>query len=171
MTTQSSRRRTLLMTFLGVIAASVGSFVKPSYQVRYNTSRSAPLGWYVIVPEREVPVGAFVLARLPVAAAVFADQRGYLPRTVPILKRVAASHGQRICAKGDGIIVDGVFTARALAHDSAGRSLEHWTGCQRLAEDELFLLNVDSAASFDSRYFGPIRSSAVIGKAIPLWTW
>jgi type IV secretory pathway protease TraF len=25
-------------------------------------------------------------------------------------------------------------------------------------------------ASFDGRYFGPIRASAVIGKLVPLWT-
>jgi conjugative transfer signal peptidase TraF len=171
MTTQSNRRRTLLMTFLGIITASVGSFVNPIYQVRYNTSRSAPLGWYAIVPESDVPIGALALARLPIAAAELADQRGYLPRTVPILKRVAAVHGQGICVLGDEITIDGVPAARALTRDSTGRPLEHWIGCRRLAADELFLLSGDRTASFDSRYFGPIRSSAVIGEAIPLWTW
>lgn len=168
---QSNRGRVLLMTFLGVLTGSVGSFVRPSYQVRYNTSQSAPIGWYAIVPENDVRVGAFALARLPSAAAELANQRGYLPETVPILKRVAATHGQSICTAADGIFVNGVLTARALTHDSAGRPLLHWTGCRRLADDELFLLSADSAASFDSRYFGPIYRSAVIGKAIPLWTW
>jgi conjugative transfer signal peptidase TraF len=166
----SSRKR-LLITVLGVIGASLGSLVKPSYQVRYNTSQSAPLGWYAIVPASDMPVGAFALVQLPAAAAELANRRGYLLQTVPILKRVAATHGQVICTVVDGIFVDGVLTARALAHDSAGRPLAHWTGCRRLAGDELFLLNADNAASFDSRYFGPIHRSAVIGKAIPLWTW
>ncbi|MGC5204350.1 S26 family signal peptidase, partial [Klebsiella pneumoniae] len=37
--------------------------------------------------------------------------------------------------------------------------------------DEFLLLNPTNHASYDSRYFGPISRPAVIGKAIPLWTW
>jgi type IV secretory pathway protease TraF len=37
--------------------------------------------------------------------------------------------------------------------------------------NELFLLNPDKLASFDSRYFGPVTVSRVWGRAIPLWTW
>jgi conjugative transfer signal peptidase TraF len=171
MNIQPHRALILLVAFPGVAVALLGSIIKPSYQIRFNTSQSAPMGWYAVVPERDLPVGAFALARLPAAAAVLADRRGYLPKTVPILKRVAAISGQNVCATGDGIAVDGVFVARSLSHDSAGRHLAAWTGCRQLVGDELFLLNADSAASFDGRYFGPIPRTNVIGKAIPLWTW
>ncbi|MBI3531959.1 MAG: S26 family signal peptidase, partial [Burkholderiales bacterium] len=40
-----------------------------------------------------------------------------------------------------------------------------------LHDGELFLLSATNPASFDSRYFGPIAASAVIGSAQPLWTW
>ena len=168
---QRSRDRTLLVMFLGTAAALLGTIIKTSYQVRYNTSQSAPIGWYAIVPDRDLPVGSFVLARLPIAAAALAAERGYLPKTVPILKHVAATGGQRICATGDRIAVDGVPVARSLSHDREGRYLAPWRGCRRLADDEVFLLSTESAASFDGRYFGPIRRTNVIGKAIPLWTW
>lgn len=171
MNIQRSHVLILLATFLGVAVVLLGAVVRPSYQIRYNTSQSAPLGWYAIVPARDLPVGAFALARLQVAAATLADQRGYLPITVPILKRVAAISGQNVCATGDGVAVDGVFVARSLSHDSAGRYLAAWRGCRQLVGDELFLLNADSAASFDGRYFGPIPGTNVIGEAIPLWTW
>jgi type IV secretory pathway protease TraF len=49
-----------------------------------------------------------------------------------------------------------------------GRPLSSWGQCRRLADDELFLLSVTNPASFDSRYFGPINASAVIGLARPL---
>jgi type IV secretory pathway protease TraF len=31
-------------------------------------------------------------------------------------------------------------------------------------------MNWQSADSLDSRYFGPLPASAVIGKAVPIWT-
>jgi type IV secretory pathway protease TraF len=39
-----------------------------------------------------------------------------------------------------------------------------------LGDDELFVMNWQSADSLDSRYFGPLPASAVIGQAIPVWT-
>ena len=171
MNLQPHRALILLVAFLGVAVALFGAIIKPSYQIRYNTSQSAPIGWYAVVPQRDVPVGAFALASLPTGAATLADERGYLPKNVPILKRVVAGNGQSICTQDDQIDVDGVTVARSLSRDSEGRSLAAWTGCRRLSADELFLLNSQSAASFDSRYFGPISRSNVIGRAIPLWTW
>jgi hypothetical protein len=29
----------------------------------------------------------------------------------------------------------------------------------------------DVPASFDSRYFGPVASDAIVGRLVPLWTW
>ena len=49
--------------------------------------------------------------------------------------------------------------------------LPRWQGCRRLGADELFLIATDSAASFDSRYFGPVTRDRVIGRALPVWTW
>ena len=60
----------------------------------YNATASAPLGWYVVVPVQEAGVGDVVLAHLPSSAARIADERHYLPESVPILKRVGAVAGQ-----------------------------------------------------------------------------
>ena len=43
-----------------------------------------------------------------------------------------------------------------------------WTGCRRLQPGQLLLLNRTSA-SFDSRYFGPVERTAILGKAVLLW--
>jgi type IV secretory pathway protease TraF len=40
-----------------------------------------------------------------------------------------------------------------------------------LAGDEVFLMNWDEPASLDGRYFGPIPLHAVVGRAVPLWTF
>ncbi|MFV0680803.1 S26 family signal peptidase, partial [Ottowia sp.] len=53
--------------------------------------------------------------------------------------------------------------------DRMGRPLPSWRQCRQLRADELFLLSTANPASFDSRYFGPINVSAVIGIAPPVW--
>lgn len=58
-----------------------------------------------------------------------------------------------------------------LAVDGKQRVLTSWEGCRLLLKGELFLLNSDAKASFDSRYFGPVDRSFVRALAVPLWTW
>jgi len=71
----------------------------------------------------------------------------------------------------DGIVsIDSIRVAVTLFLDGAGRRLTAWPQCRRLQTDELFLLSTTNPASFDSRYFGPVNASAVIGQARPLWT-
>ncbi len=137
----------------------------------YNPTTSAPKGWYVLEREREFRVGDYVLAHLPNDAARLADDRHYLPISVPILKRIGALGHQLVCLCDDKVLIDGHVVARALARDAMGRSLTVWAHCRILARDELFLLSLTNPASYDSRYFGPIPRINVIGKANPLWTW
>jgi conjugative transfer signal peptidase TraF len=142
--------------------------------VAYNPTDSVPLGWYRVGSVDDVTslhVGSIVLARLPADVAAFAGQRGYLPNSVPILKRVGAIAPQTVCVRGRTVLVDGEVVATARTHDGAHRPLQTWTQCRSLSEGELFLLSRMNPASFDSRYFGPIPASAVLGVARPLWTW
>jgi type IV secretory pathway protease TraF len=57
-----------------------------------------------------------------------------------------------------------------LAHNRFGRVLPVWQGCRLIARDELFLMKVDQAASLDDRYFGPAPFTAIVSRAVPLWT-
>jgi conjugative transfer signal peptidase TraF len=164
-------RSALLITLSGLAALCLGVLVKPNYRLLYNASDSAPRGWYALVPERDFRMGTLVFARLPSRAATLAAERDYLPLTVPILKHIAATRGHLVCAHAGVITIDGVVVGRALARDGAGRRLEHWMDCRALKDDELFLLGGDNPASFDSRYFGPVNVAAIVGTAIPLWTW
>jgi conjugative transfer signal peptidase TraF len=140
-------------------------------RVYYNPSTSAPRGWYWRAESSTYPVGTLTFARLPEDAAKTADDRQYIPRTVPLLKRVVAVQGYRVCESGGTVRINGQLVASALERDGQGRNLRPWDGCRVLARDEFFLLNLENSASFDSRYFGPIVDSMFLGKAIPLWTW
>jgi conjugative transfer signal peptidase TraF len=164
---------------LGTVAAmvfAVGSIVvalmyRPSPRIIYNPSSSAPRGWYMVKAPAELSRGDFALVKLPAPIARFADQRGYLPMTVPLLKRVGAVEGDRVCGNLGIVYINGIPTAQSLERDGAGRLLITWSDCRRLKAVELFLLGTSSAASFDSRYYGPVTEKSVIGVAVPLWTW
>lgn len=173
---RSRRRARLLLAGLsagGLAALAWASFVSPRPRVIYNPSDSVAVGWYRLHPfdlrADALPVGSLVLARLPVRAAVLAAQRGYLPLHVPLLKPVAAVAPQQVCIVGRSVRIDGVPVAAVLPADRLHRPLPFWRQCRRLAPGELFLLSVTNPASFDSRYFGPVHTSAVLGIAHPLW--
>ncbi|HBP6008403.1 TPA: S26 family signal peptidase [Pseudomonas aeruginosa] len=164
-------------TAVGLAALAWAAFVQPLPRLIYNPSDSVPIGWYRVQPldhratslPRLLSVGSIVLTRLPADVAALAAQRGYLPAHVPLLKRVGAVAPQQVCIVAGQVRIDGVPVATALPADRLGRPLPSWPHCRTLAEGELFLLSVTNPASFDSRYFGPVSASAVIGIAHPVW--
>ncbi|MGL4318451.1 MAG: S26 family signal peptidase [Pseudomonas sp.] len=172
-----SRRRARIalagLSACSLAALAWASFVQPDARVVYNASDSVPVGWYrVDPPGRQTdspPVGSIVLIRLPDTVAALAAQRGYLPIGIPLLKRVGAVAPQEVCVPDGSMRIDGMPVAVALHADRMGRPLRSWPGCRRLRPGELFLLSTTNPASFDSRYWGPVAASAVLGVAHPLW--
>lgn len=172
---RSRRRVRALLAGLatyGLAALAWASFGTPLPRLVYNPTDSVAAGWYrikpVSPPPESLPVGSIVLTRLPADAATLAAQRGYLPLRVPLLKRVGAVAPQHVCIVSDELRIDGVLVASVLRADRLGRLLPAWPGCRRLKPGELFLLSTTNPASFDSRYFGPILVSAVLGIAQPI---
>jgi conjugative transfer signal peptidase TraF len=161
----------LLLTGLGTAALAWPSVHSPVVRIVYNASDSVPRGWYRIDPADSLHVGDIVLARLPTEAAALAAHRGYLPEGIPLLKPIGAMSPQQVCMQGGIVHIDGGVSVTALTVDRLGRRLPVWRRCRALHDDELFLLSTTNPASFDSRYFGPVTTSAVIGIAQPLWTW
>lgn len=135
----------------------------------WNASPSSPRGLYLVLADARPVVGSQVIAWPPASAAALADARGYLPQGIPLVKTVAASAGERVCALGDRLEVGARLLVRRHRADGLGRLLPQWSGCRILGADELMLLGLGDPASFDSRYFGPVRSSQILGRAIPLW--
>lgn len=160
-----------LLTSLGIAALAWPSLHTSMARIIYNPSDSVPPGWYRIGPPESLRVGSIVLARLPADAAALAARRGYLPERIPLLKRIGAMSPQQVCIEKHIVRIDGMPVAGVHATDGRGRPLSAWQQCRRLHDGELFLLSATNQASFDSRYFGPVAVSTVIGSAQPLWTW
>jgi conjugative transfer signal peptidase TraF len=136
----------------------------------WNASNSVPIGLYRVQPVKRLSLTELVAVQPPDLLAAFLDLNGYLPIGVPMLKRVLALPGQTVCRSGLTIAVDGIDVGEAQKRDGRGRPLPVWNGCLVVADGDLFVMNWQSADSLDSRYFGPLPASAVIGRAVPVWT-
>ncbi len=144
---------------------------KPAPRFVWNVSESVPTGLYQVQPARDLIVTTLVVAYPPEPLATLLGDGGYLPRDVPLIKRILALPGQTVCRTGPTIAVDGIQIGVARERDHRGRVLPVWEGCHALAGDEVFLMNWDEPVSLDGRYFGPIPLHAIIGRAVPLWTF
>ena len=156
---------TAAISLLGVI--SVVTFAP---RLIWNASASAPIGLYAIEPDRSPDITDLVAIRAPEPLDSFLVERGYIGRGVPLMKRIAALPGQRVCRNELAITVDAVPMGDALARDRLGRPLPVWQGCRVVTEGELFLMNWRVRDSLDSRYFGSLPASSVIGRATPVYT-
>jgi conjugative transfer signal peptidase TraF len=136
----------------------------------WNASNSVPIGLYRVHATTRLAVTELVAVQPPDLLAAFLDLNGYLPIGVPMLKRVLALPGQTVCRNGLQIAVDGVDVGEARERDGRDRPLPVWHGCRVIADGDIFIMNWQSADSLDGRYFGPLPASAIIGRAVPVWT-
>lgn len=139
---------------------------------RLNMTRSYPLGlWRIEVMQRNAKVGDVIFI-CPPEAPVFelALKRGYLPRglcaggTGPLIKKVAALAGQDIVIDGrvriDGRLLD---HSELSAVDTKGRALPAFVG--GVVPTGNVFLHSRFQGSYDSRYFGPVPATGILGLA------
>jgi len=156
-----------------LVVATIVSIVIDKPQPRYiwNLTPSVPRGLYAMLPPDPLRVTTLVVVVPPEPLATVLAEGWYLPRGVPLLKRIRALPGQTVCRIGDQVSIDGIAEhTAARERDQRGRPLPVWQGCRMIAVDELFLMNWDEPNSLDGRYFGPLPRSAVVARAVPLWT-
>ena len=150
--------------------ATLGTLIwRPDPLLLWNASASSPIGLYAIGSPDDLAVGDMAAAWPPAEAREVASERGYLPSNVPLVKQVAAAAGDRVCAAGEAIFINGRLAAARRLQDLSGRALPSWTGCTDLQQGEWLLLTLDQSRAFDGRYFGITRTEDVIGRARLLW--
>ena len=166
----TARRLTLITMLAGVALVATPAWHRPDIRFIWNASASVPVGLYRIVPADRIDVTDLAIVMPPDELAAFLAERGYLPRGLPLIKRVLALSGTTVCRSGAKIVAYGTTYGEARALDTRGRPLPVWHGCRRLSDAEAFFMNWDSPDSFDSRYFGPLPVSSIVGRAVPVWT-
>ena len=148
--------------------------------LRINGSRSFPVGMNWATAKRPEKGDLFFVE--PGALPIFelARNRGYLDtgyspaRTCALIKRVAGIPGDRVTINDSGVEVNGVRLANSkpCIADAAGRALQPYSLTNYiLGPGEILLMSDYSAASFDSRYFGPLSKTQITSVIVPLLTW
>lgn len=168
-------RRVALVAALGLAHAIAAAGAAHALGLGVNVTASQPVGLYRAAagPPRR---GDLVRACLPDDAAALATARGYLRPDgacgdhEPVLKRVLAVAGDRV-ELGAVVVLDGepLDAVPVLDLDLGGRPLPRAADAT-LGPDELWLVSDRIPHSFDSRYFGPVRTGAVLDVMRPLWT-
>lgn len=152
----------------GILLLLIAAFTSPHPPLLiYNRTPSVPVGIYVWcgnAPRR----GDLVAFPLPTAAHAYAQARGDSP-DVLLLKPVLAAVGDRVSTLNNELRINGAFLGAVANTDSAGRSLPRWRVARTLKAGELFVGSTRTVHSFDSRFFGPIHASHIVGVYRPLW--
>jgi len=148
-----------------VTASLFQALNQPAPRLIYNGSPSAPIGWYFVGPKAEIKHGMQVAAFAPQEMTELAQQRGYVPSHIPLIKTVWAVGGQIICWKDGVLRVPNYSDISVLGQDNLGREMPQIFGCHRLKDNEFLLISDQIESSWDSRYFGPVNAEGILGQA------
>lgn len=132
----------------------------------WNRTGSVPEGLYWLSDE-PFTKGGWVVVSARSAEAQWAEFHGFVGEDWPLLKRVAGVPGDEICRDGVTVLINGIPAGEALIASGSGVLLPSWSGCSRVGEDELFLMNAHPQ-SLDGRYFGITSVHDIEGSAILL---
>ncbi|WEX79496.1 conjugative transfer signal peptidase TraF (plasmid) [Sinorhizobium numidicum] len=174
------RRGTPLLLGLATITMALLGTTSGAWfgNYRINLTPSEPLGlWHVVKLDRPAAVGDLVFICSPQTAATReARTRGYLRAglcpggVAPLIKTVIAVAGQRV-EVGASVNVDGspVPSSGLAPRDGHGRPMTWFPG--GIVPAGCVFLHSPFAGSYDSRYFGPIPASGVLGLAQEVLTY
>ena len=144
-----TRRRRLAIGAAGIALLGLTVAFPPVPRLVWNASQSAPMGLYYLHSGRAPEPGNMVVAWPPAAMRQLAAIRHYLPLHVPLVKRVAATSGDTVCAVRQAIFINGHWVAERRQADGQGRPMPSWRGCVTLRGGAVLLL-MDDPASFDT---------------------
>ncbi len=143
-----------------------------------NLTPSEPLGlWRIVALDRSPATGDLVFICPPKTTAMReARERGYLHSgtcpggVAPLIKTVIAIAGQSV-EIGAHVTVDGrdIPFSRLAQRDGKGRPMKPFPGGV-VPAGSLFL-HSPFAGSYDSRYFGPLPASGILGLAQKVLTY
>lgn len=93
------------------------------------------------------------------------------PQKTDLVKRVIGLPGQTIYSSGNSIYVNGRVLAEPYLprDDPLGPAIASARHPYRVPPGEFFMLGDNRSDSCDSRYWGPISGSSIVGKVVLVW--
>lgn len=167
---KTGRRRALVALLIAVGLLLLA--LRPPADLKliiYNPTPSVPEGLYIRTFELPAK-GQLILFKVPDAVRDYSLSTYDKEPLNYFIKPVLGAGGDNICSE-DGIFkINGEPFAEATTKDRAGHDVPVWEECRELSSDEFFVFSDRVSYSFDSRHYGPVHGSAVIGVFRPLWT-
>mgnify|MGYP003125059554 CR=1 FL=1 len=145
---------------------------------RINITDSIPVGLYRITGINKLKNSFVIFCPDDRPAFKKARDRGYIDRGLCpggygyLMKKVVATQGDNISVTASGVFVNQTLIpfSKPQSKDAMHRMLPRFhTINYQLKEDELITMTNQSAWSFDSRYYGPVRLSQIKGVITPVW--
>jgi conjugative transfer signal peptidase TraF len=144
--------------------------------IRINTSPSLSLGLYIVTSNAGANLVEFCpvepFARLAISRG-YRDQGSCPDGGAPLLKPIVAEEGDLVQFSERGISVNGKLlpNTEPLTKDTTGRTLKSWPFSRYVVQPgSVWLGSSYNNRSFDSRYFGPVPTSAIRDHVRPLLT-
>ena len=176
MTTQ--QRRAIVVLSMAAVAAILLAVTAVAGGYRINLTPSEPLGLWRIVPlHRPAAVDDLVFICPPETAAMRAARaRGYLRSgscpggVAPLIKTVIAVAGQHV-EIGVSVSVEGrgASSSSLALRDGKGRPLTPFPS--GIVPPGYVFLHSSFPGSYDSRYYGPLPASGILGLAQDVLTF
>jgi conjugative transfer signal peptidase TraF len=135
--------------------------------LRMNTSPSLPVGLYVVTTDGSADLVEFCPAEPYAALSLirgYRDAGSCRDGGAPLLKPVVAKVGDLVELSARGISVNGLLLPNTapLSKDTKGRPLTAWPfGRYSLTPGTVWVASSYHSRSFDSRYFGPVYTTAI----------
>lgn len=152
-----------------VLIAAASTLFKGTFYL--NMTRSEPVGLYKLVKGSTAKRGDLVFIKLPAEFEKYVYGRGWLPQGWPLLKKVGGIEGDLYCYSGSEFTINQNPVGTIFKSDSQGLPLPVKAGCFTVKKNNFLPVATGLISSFDSRYFGEISTSNIIGVASPILTF
>jgi conjugative transfer signal peptidase TraF len=152
---------------VAVIVTSAAFQLFGFFGFRINTSPSLPVGIYVVTSDGGANLIEFCPAEPFAALSLVRGYRGpgaCRDGGAPLLKPVVAKAGDLVELSWHGVSVNGLLLPNTapLSKDTKGRPLEPWHfGRFPVAPGTVWVASSYHSRSFDSRYLGPVYTTAI----------
>jgi conjugative transfer signal peptidase TraF len=166
-TGQSENHRIGTIARVSAIACITPFLLLEISGIRLSTSPSLPIGLYRITTDEHAPLVEFCPAEpyASVAAARGYRSTGTCPDGAsPLMKPIVATAGDHVRVSKQGLEVNGVLLPMTapMPVDTQKRPIAAWpNGEYIVAPGWVWVASSYNARSFDSRYFGPIRTADI----------
>jgi len=144
-----------------VLLLAGGKLLSRWYVLGLNTEPCLSQTLFLVSKGSQVERGDYIAFRF-----LIPDDR-YHPYGQVFVKRVAGKPGDLLQVYGRNFWLDGSWIGQARERDSRGRLVGHFAWNGAVPNGKLFALG-EGPQSYDSRYWGFVNETWVIGKAIPL---